>query len=237
MDLGGFHARVSQSMRVGTSMDGVIPSLTEEAAQFIERNYTFQYMRRQLKFDVNPASDNPHVLSIYNTPLKKLVGLKKVVPDAEQKANIGTPLGRLVDLHVVAPEDLHERKLGPPERYYLDGVSAIIVDPIPFEAVRIELIGVFFSVWQPAQAAFRHYLIDHFRPLLLARTLMYAAVDRRDSRLYEIYKQQFLDSQTAVNVSEEDLLYGGAESNNQMIWSPEMFNFDEEFNTRKPGAN
>lgn len=222
MDLAGLHSRIARAIGKGTSLDTSIPEFVEEAVQWMEANYNFQYMEQWLEIPIDPTADNPHIISLYNTPIKKIEAFRLVVDDP---AHTATHEGRFRDLKRIKPKDRQTRFRGPPSGYWLNGVSSIVLDAIPDEEFLTELHAFVFSVWQPTQPDFRHYLIDRFRTPLIARTCMLAAIDRRDPRMFDMYKKAYLDAQTVINVAEEDLQFGSGDI--RMDWSPEtQFNVE-----------
>lgn len=221
MNLGQLHARIARAIGKGTSLDSSIPDFVEEAVQWMEANYNFQYMKRWLEFEIDPDQEFPHKLSIYNTPIKKIEAIRIVRADPSHLQPLER---RFRDLRRIDPKDRQTRFAEAPSAYWLNGVQEIILDAIPQEASVVEAHMVLFSSWQSAQNNFQHYLIDRHRSALIARTCMLAAIDRRDPRMFEMYQKMYMDVQTTINVTEEDIQYGSGDQ--YMSWSPET-----EFNT------
>lgn len=219
MDLGGFHARVARALGRGTSLDTVIPGYVEEAVQDIEKNYTFQYMRRWVELSIDASSTSPHIISLFTTPIKEITLLRYINPDDSRFRRIKGPID---------PGDRQTRETGTPTAFWLDGVSSIVLDAIPDTDLDVEGNFVQYSVWQPDQTTFRHYLIDHYRTLLLSETVQKAAVDLRDARLGPLYQSMNTRAWTNVNTSEEALQKGG-DTGSQMDWEPPYDEFDPNF--------
>lgn len=220
MNLGELHSRIARALGKGTSLDSSIPSFVEEGVQWLEANYNFQYMKRWVEWTIDPNVQQPHVISLYQTKIKKIEAVRLVVEDP---AHLDANEARFKDLRRIDPKDRQTRFKGPPSGYWLDGMQSIVLDSIPTEAGIIEGHYIAFTSWQPNEPEFRHYLIDRYLTPLIARTCMIAAIDRRDPRMYDMYKAAYLDAQTVINVSEEDLQYGSGDQ--QMSWSPEtIFN-------------
>lgn len=219
MNLGEFHARVARALGRGTSLDTVIPNYVEEAVQDIEKNYTFQYMRRWVELTVDSSSTSPHIISLFATPIKEITLLRYINSDDSRFRRIKGPID---------PGDRQTREAGPPTAFWLDGVSSIVLDSIPDEDLDLEGNFVQYSTWQPAQTTFRHYLIDNFRTLLLSETVQKAAVDLRDARLGPLYQSMNVRAWETVNTSEEALQKGG-DTGAQMDWEPPYDEFDSNF--------
>lgn len=219
MNLGQFHARVARALGRGTSLDSVIPDYVEEAVQDIEANYSFQYMKRWVEFTIDASSTSPHIITLFTVPVKKVNLLRYVNEDDGRFRDIKGPID---------PQDRQTREAGLPTRFWLDGISSIVLDSIPDEDLSCEGHLTNFSVWQPDQTGFQHILIDRFRSLLLSETVIKASVDLRDPRLGDLYKSVNERAWTNINQTEESLQYGG-ETGAQMDWEPPYDEFDPNF--------
>src|SRR5687768_10063852 len=56
MTLGEFKQQLKDMLKRGDSLDEQIPGFIRRAARWIEQNHTLQYMRRQIKIDVDGDS-------------------------------------------------------------------------------------------------------------------------------------------------------------------------------------
>lgn len=215
-NLGNVHDEILNTIARGTTaqLPILVPNWVEEAVQWIENNYSFQYMRVFKEWNVLAATPSPHYISIYQMHPKQFRSVAIAGSDGRL-----TPLEGPID-----PADRTSRRGGRPSAFWLDGVANMVLDAIPEEDMVIEGHLVCYTSWQPTQPTFQHYLIDRHRTLLIGRSLMIAASRLRDPRMYEIWKAQVVDALTTANVAEESLQYGG--EGQKMLWTP-VFPDDE----------
>ena len=128
INLGAFRALVSSSLGRGTSLDSEIPTWIKVAVRFIERNYTFQYMRGWRLIEIDADSDNPHVISLAGIQVKKIEAFRLYETDTSIDGRRFTDLNGPLEV-----KDRITRPTGDPSGYWLDGVSNIILDAIPDE--------------------------------------------------------------------------------------------------------
>lgn len=207
--LGEFHTLVSDALGRGTSLDSVIPKRTEMAARWIERNYTFQYMRSWLSLSVDSAATNPHIVSLYDLELKSLELVRRRTTGADGTILFSRPLRKL------RPADRESRPVGQPESYWLNGVSSIVFNSTPGEDMTFECHFQQFTKWGSG-SSWTHWLLDNATQLLLCRTLMTMAIRSRDPKLYDMYKADFDLEIQSFNVSEEELQSGDI----IQVWEP-----------------
>lgn len=200
-------------------MDTQIPSWVKGAVRFLEKNHSFQYMKRWLQWTINPDATHPYILSMNSYEFKKISLVR------------GTPVGggRFFPITRIEPEDRDTREAGQPTGYWMDGVQNLILDSIPEEAYPIEAHGVLYTDW-PADTTADHWLLRNMEEALLARTLMIAAVSLTDDKLYSSNKLLLEEELRLGFVSEEELQEGGKDVRIQ--WQPEWDEFDSFFSDR-----
>lgn len=184
--LSDFHTLVEDSIGRSTSVTSLIPTRTRMAAEWIERNYTFQYMRQWRTFNVSASATYPHILSLSGIKVKavELIRRRHEALDADGGYYFGPPLKAL------KPQDRSRRSNGNPESYWLNGLSSIIFNSIPDEDMVFETNLVEFTTWGTS-STWTHWLLDNATHLLLARTLMMMGATRlRDPKLWEVYKAE-----------------------------------------------
>lgn len=184
--LGDFHTLVEDSIGRSTSVTSLIPLRTRMAAAWIERNYTFQYMKQWRTFTVSPSATYPHILSLQGIKAKKieLIRRRHDALDADGGYYFSPPLKPL------KPQDRSRRSNGSPESYWLNGLSSIVFNAIPNEAMTFEVNLVEFTDWGTS-STWTHWLLDNATHLLLVRTLMMMGATRlRDPKLWEVYKAE-----------------------------------------------
>jgi len=214
MTLGEFHELLSSTIGRGTSQASSIPGFTRRAARWIERNNTFQYMRRWLELDVDASSKKPHVISIYNYTIKRLDSIR-YVGDDERFHDLKGPIN---------PKDRTTRIAGVPSAYWLDGTENIVLDAIPDEDMEFELHAVMFTKW-PTNEDVEHWLLSNAEDAMLGRAMMFAAFQNRDERLYNANKAMLMEALQTLSVAEHELVEGPNEVIQQ--WNP-LWDQDQE---------
>lgn len=197
--LSEFHTLVSDALGRSTSLDSTIAQRVKMAARWLERNYTFQYMRQIRTFDVDPDATYPYVLSLSGLEVKQVDLLRRRAADA---AGTGYVYSR--PLKQVEFRDRETRSVGLAESYALNGVSSIYLNSIPDEAETYETNLVLYTDWGTA-SDWEHWLLEDATNLLLARTLMMMCIRSRDPDLYAMYKSEFDLEIKSFNVAEEEL--------------------------------
>jgi len=196
--LGEFYTMVSDALGKGTSLDSVIAKRTEMAAGWIERNYTFQYMKQWRTVEVDPDAAEPHIVSLFGLKVKKINLLRKRSADGAGGYVFSRPWRQ------VSPADRETRTPGVPESFWLNGVSSIILNSIPEEAMTLEGHFNLYTAWGSG-SSWTHWLLDNATQLLLCKTLMLMAFRTRDPKLYQMYEADLAKEQQSFNVAEEEL--------------------------------
>lgn len=196
--LGQFHTLVSDALGRGTSLDSVIPERARMAARWIERNYTFQYMRQVRLITASASAEYPYIASLNGLEIKKLTTLRRRTTDTDGSILFGPALRQ------VKPVDRSNRPSGTPESYWLNGVSSLIFNSVPDEDMVFEGHFVLFTSWGTA-SSWTHWLLDNATQLLLCRTLMAMMPRTRDPALYQAHKTEFDLEIQSFQIAEEDL--------------------------------
>lgn len=208
--LSEFHTLVSDGLGRGTSLDSVIPARVKMAVNWIEKNYTFQYMKEWMTFPVLAAAAYPYIVSLANIRPKKFELIRRRTTDSDGNIQFGRPLRK------VNPADRESRPAGEPESYWLNGVNSIIFNSVPDEDMDFEAHVVRFTDWG-SSSNFTHWLLDNATELLLAKSLQLMTVRTRDPGLYDMYEKELQKEIQAFNVAEEDLQTGDPVI---AIWEP-----------------
>lgn len=209
-NLGEFHDLVSDALGRGTSLDTVIPKRVAFAARWLERNYTFQYMRQWKEFTVDVSeAEYPYIISLYDLELKAIDLIRRRQTDDDGDIVFNRPLKK------VHPGDRESRPTGMPESYWLNGLSSIILNSVPDEDMTFEAHIQAFTKWGEADT-WTHWLLDNATQLLLCRTLMIMVPRTRDPALWQTYKAEFDLEISTFNVSEESLQSGDV----IQVWEP-----------------
>jgi len=184
--LGDFYTLVEDSIGRSTSVTSLIPLRVRMAAEWIERNYTFQYMKQWRTFDVSASATYPHILSLSGLKVKavELIRRRQANLDADGGYYFSPPLKPL------KPQDRSRRSNGVPESYWLNGLSSIVLNTIPNEDMTFEAHLIELTNWG-SDTDWTHWLLDNATHMLLVRTIMMLGATRlRDPKLWEVYKAE-----------------------------------------------
>lgn len=217
LTLAEFKALVSDGLGRGTTLDSVIGTRIAMAVQWLERNYTFQYMRQWTELQALTSAQFPYIVSLHNMRIKGIELIRQRTSDNEGGHLFGRPLKR------VHPGDRESRSAGPVESYWPNGVSSIILNSIPTEDLTFEAHIKQFTAWGTADD-FTHWLMDNATQLLLARTMMMLVPRTRDPKLWQTYKAEFDLELQSFNVSEEEIQANDFVS----VWEPQEFAQNDE---------
>ena len=200
VSLSEFHSLVSDGLGRGTSVDTLIPERVRMAAAWIEKNYTFQYMKTWRTLSVSTTAQYPYIISLADIAVKRVTLLRRREADLEGTGFIfSDPLKKL------APDDRSTRGEGIVESYWINGRNSIVLNAIPTEDLTLEAHLVEYTKWGSGDN-WTHWLLDNCTQLLLCRTMMILGSTRlRDPKLWEVYKAEFDLEIQAMNVSEEDI--------------------------------
>lgn len=207
--LGEFHTMVEDALG-RSSLNSRVPRRVAMAAQWIERNYTFQYMRTWRQLSVSATATYPYIINLHNIELKKIdtVRVKRLDDD-----------GNIIfdrQLRKLKPADRETRAPGDPESFWANGRSSLILNSIPDEDLTLECHFVELTKWGSADD-WTHWLLDNATQLLLCRTLMLmASGPGRDAAQYQMYKTDFDLENNAHKVSEEEF----QEEDFVQVWEP-----------------
>lgn len=167
MNLGEFKSQISANIRRGSSLDSLVPKFIRQGALWLERNQTLQYMRKFATISVDPDDPNSRYVTLENTNIKTIEFLRW---DLE---------GEYKYLTLRDPMDLPALADGTPQNYYLDGVSRIVFDARPDEALNGELMITRYSSWPTLDNA-THWLMDWAEDVLEAQAMIQFGKHARD---------------------------------------------------------
>lgn len=207
--LGEFHDMVEDALG-RSSLNSRVPKRTAMAANWIERNYTFQYMRTWRELSIDASATYPHIISLHNIELKKVSAVRARRLDTDGNIVFDRALRKL------KPDDRETRAPGTPESFWANGRSSLILNSIPNEDMTLECHFVEFTKWGSGEN-WTHWLLDNATQLLLCRTLMMmASGPGRDAAQYQMYKTDFDLEMQSFKVSEEEF----QEEDFVQVWEP-----------------
>ncbi len=193
MTLATFHTEISAALRRGTSPNVLIPGWVEDAALWLEQNYTFGYMRRTENFTLDPEAEAPNLLEIEDR-LKTIEFIRAV---GRENANNYGYLTK-IDAGQVASIDA-----GDPSYYWRDGPDYVYFDANVESELTLQIRGAWYTEW-PADEDETPTLLRFYKNLLKAQTLIEAAIDLKDERMAAAYNVKFERALQAVLVAEEE---------------------------------
>lgn len=210
LELGDFHDMVEDALG-RPSLNTRVPKRVAMAVQWIERNYTFQYMRTWRSLTALATADYPYIITQSGLNIKGIDLMRIKSLDVDNEIVFSSPLRK------VHPQDRERRALGVPESYWINGRSSIILNSIPEEDTEFELHLQEYTSWNYESDTFTHWLLDNATQLLLCRTLMMLALGpARDAELYAAYKADFDLEISTFKTSEEEI----QSSDFVQVWEP-----------------
>lgn len=174
MILSALHSRISRAIGRGTAYDAEIPDYVKEAALFIERNYTFQYMNRFSTFTLDADAAQPRLITL-PTRLKK-DNLIRIV-------NADGTYGKLAKID---PQQQTALLTEPPTGYYLDGDTRIWLAQIPDQDYSCEIFWTAFTTW-PTDYSNEPWLAANASDVLMAQTMVDMAPHLKDETLTALW--------------------------------------------------
>lgn len=193
MNLGEFHAQVSADIRRGTTQDAQIPKWTRQAALFLERNKTMNYMRRFATVNIDLATnDTPRFVELTDTRIKSIQFFRWVNSD-----------GTFSYMEKKDPRDMADLASGTPEVYWPSGVSTLVLSSTPDTNLSGELWLSSYSAW-PTNLASTHWLIENAEDVLEAGAMMNAGKHLRDQSMYAFWKTEYDKGLVSLYAAEDE---------------------------------
>lgn len=198
--LGEFHARVALNANKGNSLNAVIPSTVALAADFLEKNYNFEYMKLTGSFTQSTAT------KALPTGFKRMVFLRQVLGS-------DYPYGYRY-LKAVDPSQIFRKDGSAPTAYWISGGTLLNFDNVPPEALDYEWAYYARTTW-PTDVEEEPWLVNNAAGLLLAQSMLFLAPVAREPDWFTTYGEMFKQCALVEGINEEELLYG----NDQMEMS------------------
>jgi hypothetical protein len=177
MTLDELHVNIRGALKKGTSLDAIFPSRDKAAARWLERNYTFQYMRRIGTVYVDLASEFPWVIEAPHN--WKTVELVRIVASDGSLWTLNKDINYANQL---------QWETGRPTGYTLDGNERLILNCNPAEAYQLEIFWTAYTSW-PTTGASTNWLLENGADFLEYQTLLYMALWLQDQRMAATYAQ------------------------------------------------
>lgn len=204
--LSEFHANVRLHANKGTSLDAVISSAVRQAARFLERNYSYQYMDRYVSFNVETTCGDGYIFTM-PTLVKKFLFFRLSYGDETDYRY----LKKVNPKEVVKLSSGSER----PTAFWLDGDEYVYLDSKVDVNVPAEISYKQYTSW-PADLTQSPKLIQIAEDLLLYQTMLILAAFTRNPEMGVTYKFLRDEALTTSTGAERDLEEG--EANLQQVY-------------------
>jgi len=195
MNLGDFKSQISGNIRRGAALDDRIPTFIRQAARWIERNHTLQYMKSRATITVDPAvSDTPRYVELSGTLIKSVIWFRWV-DDGAYTWLKWKPETEFLELETATP------------RYYdLDGVSHIVLSSTPSETLTGELYLARYTSWPTADNA-EPWLLENAEDVLEARAMINFGKYVRDPQVVAHWREILDDSLPSLYAADQEFIY------------------------------
>lgn len=206
--LGELHDMVRQSLQKGTTLDTVFPSRVRQAARWIERNRTYQYMKRIGQVQIDLASEFPWAVEVPSSTWKS-IDLVRIV--SESGAYYPLVLEPNYGLQLTF-------ETGKPSSYTLDGTERLLFDCNPDAAYYVEIFWTQYTSWPVADSS-TNWLLENAEDLLLYQTMLHMALFLRDDRMAATYLGGRDEALRTLHLEEEERV--NSNTSLSMIYTPE----------------
>lgn len=180
MALSDFYPKVARALGRGASLDARIPDWTASAAEFLEQNYSFQYMKKTGQISVDHLAATPWQIDFPSVRTKSIDMLRPMWSYPGGFERYGAPLKPVDQVRVSGLDG------GQPSGYWLDGETYICLDVVPQEDYTFQITYYEYTDW-PTDTSATPRLLAKYQSLLKAQTVLVAAAELRDTRLNEIF--------------------------------------------------
>ena len=188
---------VREAAARGSTLDNIIPSVVRRAHVWLERNYTFAYMK-QLMSVVLPEDARCMPLP----PRVKEIYWLRTSPKATGKED------KLRYLVRVDPIEISSASLGIPSGWWLDSNEYIFFDAQPGEDVPLQMYFSRYTAY-PSDNTEKTWLTDNAEELLIAQSMLHLAPFMRDETLVQFWQPRRDVELDAHYRREEELERGG----------------------------
>jgi hypothetical protein len=199
MDKQTFEALVTQHSGK-PSLDATLrTSAVRQAVQFIERNWTLQYMKRFVTFSFDTASTEPRALTPPSRP--KSIKFVRII-----KAD-----GTFHYIKRVNPRDVIGVEVKIPDGFWLDAFDFIWFDNTPDQDYSAEMLYIQKTDWDGVQDNGTHWLIDNAEDTLLARAILQLAPSIREPKLIAWYDKLWQEGIRTLLLEDDETNYDGTD--------------------------
>lgn len=171
----------------GTLFKQIIPEKVFQALRQIEQNWTYRWMEKIAELDIDPAGDDPRVITL-PAGLKLIRALKLD----------SNPLDEL------RPEEFDPLATGTPTGYFRQGNRVIWLSSKPEAGGHISLVYDKFTMQEELDPEAWHPILEHGGAALIATTMMLLAPTAREPSWLELYSSQATQGIHTLHVWDEE---------------------------------
>lgn len=178
----------------GSSLDSALANRVAMAIQWIEQNYTFEYMKRFITFyiEANSAEPGPYVIP---TNLKAMLMVRQVTRGLDQGITFRK-------LQKIDPRQEAGWSRGTPQGYWLDGMQWIWFDAVPSERLEMQAYVARYT-GVPIPDSYSNWLVDNGYQAILAKTMQLLASYARQPGWIELYRPMLDQGIQALILADE----------------------------------
>lgn len=193
MQLSTFYSDISQIIKRGSSLDGVIPGATRRAVKAIERRLTFDFMKDYYRETL--AADASAIQNWASIDKNRIKSIKSVrlVGDDDSSYWLKKDDERYVPT----------REIGIPTTYWLSAIKEVHFDTIADRAYTVEFRLAAYTAW-PTQLSAEPAILMNHEDLVLYRTMVELAPVMRDPGMISLYKGLYDDAIASAAEAEVD---------------------------------
>lgn len=194
------------------TVDEVIDSKIQQAIGWIERNYSLEYMKNLMDFQILAGSNGP-----YQMPGRfKTIEFIRLLDISAEGSGSYSYLEKYEH-----PMDQLGISAGPPTRYMIDGATYLWFNAIPAEDCDAQIYGPRFSGPFITQTGIiadaTSWLFDNGLDVIIAKTMHLMAPWLRQPGIFPLYKNQLEEGIKTMIIADEEfkrantsVLYGEA---------------------------
>lgn len=174
--VGEFKDQLRIALKRGNSLDEQLGSYMRRASQWIEQNWTLQYMRRRMEIRLSRGMDS--------IPIPRRCKTVEVIKWYGVPSDYVTCSKRSFDMI-----DRVGESAVIPQQFYIDGAAEIVFNGQASEDLLGRGMVVLYSDF-PADDRDSHWLIVNAEELFLLQCIITSSVINRDERTWQMTKMQ-----------------------------------------------
>lgn len=200
-NLAAFKVDLRRAHKRGTALDADLNGAIRRAASWIEKNYTFQYMRRIFNITLQP---NQKDFDIADLKIKTVFGIRWDTLDTYGHYYKAT---KIEFDQLQYPSTRHYSHTTPTE-FYLDGANTLVFTTMTSEALSGTGMLAQYSDF-PQDDDESHWLLENAESALLCRAMLELGLISRDDRMYAVFQQHLMDELKVALNADYETRYAG----------------------------